>query len=381
MTVLARLRRFWLDVHLWIGVALFFPFVVLGVTGSVLTFHDELERLMSPHRYEVTAGAPASLQAILEAGRAEAPAGFVISGVRPPAHEGAPALVQARSLAQPAPGARPETRTIYVDPVTARVLDVANTRADAFGVLHQLHGSLMIPEIGRKVVGWMGWAMLASSLTGLWLWWPRNGALLKGLRWKRSPRTTSNLHHLTGFWLTIPLAILAFTGAYISFPQLSRSVVGAFVALPESRGPSGPPGGGAAPIDAPRMSVDAVAAAAREAAPDAELVAINLPTPGRDGEAPSWRVQVKRPDAEALANIGVDDATGEAKAQGAPQADQNLARWMRRLHDGTDYPMAWRVIIALAGLAPALLGVTGVVMWLRRRAARRAVRRSRVAAE
>jgi uncharacterized iron-regulated membrane protein len=378
LKALARLRRFWLDVHLWIGVALLIPFAILGVSGSVLTFHDELERLVSPHRYEVSEGAPAPLQRLIDAARPALPEGFVVTGVRPSAHEGAPVLVQARSTALTAPGVRPETRTAFVDPADARVLDVANTRADAFGVLHQLHGSLMIPENGRKVVGWMGWAMLISSLTGIWLWWPRNGALLQGLRWSRSPRTTTNLHHLSGFWISIPLAVLAFTGAYISFPQFSRSMLGVFVTLPSEgqRGPGGgPPGGGAAPIDQPQLSADAAARAALEAAPGAALVAVNLPTPGRDGDAPSWRVQIKRPDTEAFVNISVNDATGQARASGEPTPDQNVARWMRRLHDGADYPMVWRVIIALGGIAPALLGVTGIVMWLRRRAARRAIRR------
>jgi uncharacterized iron-regulated membrane protein len=34
----------------------------------------------------------------------------------------------------------------------------------------------------------------------------------------------------------------------------------------------------------------------------------------------------------------------------------------------------WQTIIFLAGLAPAVLGVTGFVMWLRRRARQRALR-------
>jgi LPXTG-motif cell wall-anchored protein len=43
---------------------------------------------------------------------------------------------------------------------------------------------------------------------------------------------------------------------------------------------------------------------------------------------------------------------------------------MRQVHDGTDTGPVWQWIITLAGLAPAVLGVSGVVMWLRRRARR-----------
>ena len=40
---------------------------------------------------------------------------------------------------------------------------------------------------------------------------------------------------------------------------------------------------------------------------------------------------------------------------------------MRRIHDGTDMGALWQVIIFLGGVIPALLGVTGVIMWWRAR--------------
>lgn len=380
MTLLARLRRFWLDVHLWLGVGLFIPVVIIGLTGSALVWHDALDRVFHPARYELSAGALLPLDAHLASARAALPEGFVATAVRPPAEESDPVTVSARASARPPEGQRPETRTVWLDPATARVLDIANTRADAFGIMHVLHGSLMIPENGRKIVGWIGWAMLISSLTGIWLWWPRNGKVVKALRWRRSPRTTSNLHHLVGFWLAIPLAVLSLTGVYISFPQMSRSVLAVFVEVPE-RGGGGPrgggPGGGPPPLETPNLSVEAAASAAMRAAPSAELIAVNLPSPGRDGAAAEWRVQVRLPDAEANSNIVVNDESGEANLadRGGPSVDQNVARLMRRIHDGVEMGLFWQIIIFLGGVAPALLGVTGIVMWLRRRAARRAILR------
>jgi uncharacterized iron-regulated membrane protein len=383
MSVLARLRRFWLDVHLWIGVGLLIPFAIIGVTGSLLVWHDPLERLLEPHRYEVSEGPSLPLAQQIESARAALDENFVVTGVRPPEEAGDPVTVQARKKGRPPEGQRPETRTLWLDPATAEVLDIANTRASAFGIMHTLHGSLMIPENGRKIVGYIGWAMLVSSLTGLWLWWPRNGAFLKGLRWKRGPRTTFNLHHFMGFWLCIPLAVLSLTGVYISFPQESRAVLGVFVELPaqEGRGPGGgggPGGGNAPPLEQTNLTPDAASAAALAAAPGATLIAVNLPSAGRDGDAPSWRVQVRAPGAEANSTINVDDETGEARAGrggGAPSTDQNVARLMRRIHDGVDMGVFWQTIVFLGGWAPFVLGITGIIMWLRRRAARRAIKR------
>ena len=82
-------------------------------------------------------------------------------------------------------------------------------RSSFFGFLHVFHENLTIPEYsGRQIVGWVGVGMLIMSLTGLWLWWPRGSDLLRALRWKRSTRFTFNLHHLLGFWISIPLAVV-----------------------------------------------------------------------------------------------------------------------------------------------------------------------------
>ena len=108
---------------------------------------------------------------------------------------------------------------------------------------------------------------------------------------------------------------------------------------------------------------------AQAEAPDAPITSLSTPT---RGEEPAWRVEFK-----GSSPVRVVDATGEVRAgrePGAgPGAPDPTSRWMRRIHDGADMGLAWRLIITLAGIAPAVLGVTGVIMWLRRRARRRAI--------
>jgi uncharacterized iron-regulated membrane protein len=48
---------------------------------------------------------------------------------------------------------------------------------------------------------------------------------------------------------------------------------------------------------------------------------------------------------------------------------------MRTIHDAQDAPWLWQLLVFLTGVAPALLGVTGTVMWLRRRSRRAHLRR------
>lgn len=379
MSFTARLRRFWLDVHLWLGAGLAIAIIPLALSGAVLVFHDELERWLAPQRFAVSDGPALQPSRFIEAARGALPENFAPTQVRMPEEAGAPVTVSARARGRPQPGQRPETRTVFLDPATARVLDVANTRAGFFGIMHVVHGSLMIPEIGRKVVGWIGWAMFFSCVTGIWLWWPRNNALLAALRWRRSPSTNYNLHHLVGFWIAIPLAVLCLTGVYISFPQTARSWTAQVMPMsPQRGGPGGGgPGGGGQPLARTQTSADAALVAALALVPNGELASVALPTRGREGPPPSWRIGVRAPGAEDPVTINVEDATGEARPPDAREMlpGDGVPRLMRRIHDGVGLPLVWRWIVFIGGVAPALLAVTGIVMWLRRRAKRRAVKR------
>lgn len=385
-SLLGRLRRFWMDVHLWIGVGLFVLLVPLGLSGSWLVFQDSFDKWTHPARYAVSQSAevvPAS--ALLDAARAAFGQKAVPAQLRMPEHDGDPVTIQGRVGGKTPPGARPKTLTAFLDPATGKVLDVADTGASFSGTMHRLHGNLLVttPGLGRKIVGWLGWAMSVSCLTGLWLWWPRNGRVLKALRWRRSPSVFNNLHHMVGFWILVPLLILSLTGVYISFPQTARALFGQAPAA----APGDPRGGQKAgqsqrrvqppPLADTRLTIDEAVEAAQAGMPG-ELAAVTLPT---QGKAAVWQVALRMEGEERPMTVRVDDATGEVlqgrgpggREGGGPQADP-LSRLMRQIHDGDDTGPIWKTVIFLAGLAPAVLGVSGTVMWLSRRRRRKLIR-------
>ena len=76
--------------------------------------------------------------------------------------------------------------------------------------------------------------------------------------------------------------------------------------------------------------------------------------------------------------LQVEDASGRiAAARGDDR--QRTRSFYRRLHDGTGMGLFWQIIIFLGGLAPAVLGVTGILMWLRTRTWRTEVARRKAA--
>ena len=353
-------RALWRNIHLWVGLSLFLVFASLGVSGSLLVWDDAIDQAQHPNRYEVSRGSLPPGDYLAAASKAFA-GRATPAQIRLPQEYGQPVTVMGYQPVPPKPGQRPPSLTAWIDPGAGRVLDVADPRQDFRGIIHRLHGNLMLPQNGRPVVGWLGLAMLVSSITGLIIWRPRAG-FLRGLRWNRSPSTFSNLHHLTGVIVCIPLALLSFSGAWIAFPNLFGSPAGARAQRDGGRGQFSPP------IAQPHTGIAAALAAARAAAPPgARVTSITLPT---DGRRPVWRIQFGA--GEHAATVRVDDAKGEFRAGrgrdgGVGGTRDPFARLMRGVHDGSALGVVWKVIIALTGLAPTILGVTGAVIWSTRK--------------
>jgi uncharacterized iron-regulated membrane protein len=351
-----QLRGAWLQVHKWIGLSLAFIIIPLSVSGALLVWDEPVDRVLNPGRYRVS-GAPAlDPSAYASAAQSAVGANNPISSLRYP--DGASGPVVATATRASEGGGRPERTNVWLDPATGAVLDVASANAGAIRLLHRLHGSLLVPGWGRTIVGAVGVAMFFSCLTGIWLWWPLKGSLVRGLRWRRRNATSANLHHAMGFWVLLPLAMLSFTGAWISFPQL----FGRF----ETKPAAAPDRGRAAramPLVQTRTSVDAALAAALPLAASGRLATIGWPT----DRAREWKVAFA--SQTGTAEVTVDDATGVATPPRAPRPE-TTARLMRRLHDGTGMGPVWQTLIFLGGIIPALLAVTGIMMWLRVRSAR-----------
>ena len=190
------------------------------------------------------------------------------------------------------------------------------------------------------------------------------------------PSTNGNLHHQTGFWIVIPLAVLSFTGAWISFPAFFASLSG------DPAGPSGAERArrmAAAPlVETSIPAEEAVRIASAHAT--GPLTLVTWPT-DRTAE---WKVSYARDGGPA--EVAVDDATREITPPSPPRPE-TTARLMRRIHDGTGMGLVWQIIIFIGGIIPALLAITGILMWWngqRRKVemtARRASRQQPVPAE
>lgn len=354
------MRRAWFQVHKWIGLILAILIIPLSVSGAALVWDHALDKIVNPTRYAVTTGPALSPDAYVAAAAMALKHGERIAMLTMP-DDGGPVIVSAAAAGTAPRRPGPPQRTmVYLDPPTARVIEVSASNGGLVRFLHVLHGSLQIPGVGRSIVGWIGVFMMVSCFTGLWLWWPTVGRWARGLRYKRHRNTDTNLHYLFGFWVALPLFVLSLTGAWISFPQFFGKISGEAARPRGGGGPDRAAMARAKPLVKPAQPLDVAIGKARKFAGGGDLHSVAWPT---DLTA-DWTVTF---DAKgAPLGVKVADDTGGATA--APARQQGgVARWMRRIHDGTDMGALWQVIIFIGGILPAVLAVTGVIMWWRAR--------------
>jgi len=192
----------------------------VGLTGSVLIYDQEIDALLNPQRYAVSGNDLLAPAAYISKAR-EALAGKAQPvNLRFPDQPGAPVMVTGRAGGQG--GERPTIVRVYLDPPTARVLDAGGGGFVAWA--HNFHESLTLRQYaGREIVGAVGIAMLISSLSGIYLWWPGRGRLRAGLTTRRGFTLSRNIHYLVGFYGSLMLAMLSFTGIYLAYPDFGRN--------------------------------------------------------------------------------------------------------------------------------------------------------------
>lgn len=378
-----RLRHWVRRFHLWLGLGLGGLLVLLGLTGSILAFYPELDALLHPE-IRVEGTAPPDWDRALATVRAayphkDGPWRFEVTG--------APGAIPARYYDPPErAGHAFRPMMVWLSPDGGTVLRRDYWGEYAMTFIYDLHYRLLLGATGGAVLGWLGFALLALLLSGLWAWWPRgwNGrSWSKALRVRRGAppkRALRDWHKLTGLSGFAFLTILTVTGIMLELPDESdaalRTIGLAVDHPPHVHAPV------AEDVTAPVIPPSKAIATAMAQLPGARLAWIE--TPPASGGTYRLRMQVPGDPSFRFPHsfVWVDGTSGVASAvrdarSGA--AGTKVTNWVHPLHDGSAGGLAGRVLVALSGLLPLMLFITGWLRWRARRNHTPAVRRASAA--
>jgi uncharacterized iron-regulated membrane protein len=221
-------RKVWLNVHLWLGLTAGFVLSLTGLSGSFLVLYGPaLGMEVGRHLFDVDGPPPhraAVDQWIANAYRSYGDVGTIDFVMGPGFGHGGGNAVNLGSkdsggkhlivTVNPNNGVA-LGKFVWEDTYTAKIL--------------RFHARLSSSLAGgSEVVALLGVALIISMITGLYLWWPRNGNWYVALTFKRrahSRRRLLDLHNLFVVYLYVPLFIIAVTGVYLIKPNWIDPIV------------------------------------------------------------------------------------------------------------------------------------------------------------
>ena len=347
------MRRLIVKIHLLIALIGGVFIVVLGLTGSVIAFEPELDRLLhSDISYVKPGGKSLSLAEIGGAVSRKYPGEPIVAYLPSQSSDFATEVILSRGI-------------VAVNPYSGEILGL-RTRGQSFlGFVRALHIRLATGVLGRGIVKWSSVALLFAMLSGLYLWWPRKVTRIRGRRW-----TTLfwwDLHNVIGAFSLIPLLALTATGIVIGFENQFGHLLDGL--------------GGTSRIDPVRVNViQQPAVRGHEITPDQALAVVSASFPAiavRRVQMPEfggiYRVSFAH---RSRFNIGGGDSVA-IDAYSAEIVAENLSRnsSLRErflivngaIHTGSILGTTTKIVAAAACLTIPVQAMSGLLLWLRRR--------------
>lgn len=369
-------KQVWFQLHWFIGITAGTVLVIIGLSGATLAFKDELLDVMNPGVRHVPVETRAPLTPAQLSNIAAAEHGQRVASIAMYAQAGtAPRLFFA-----PKNGQRRGV-SIYVHPYTGAT-QPALAGAEFFEWTESLHRWLLLPrDPGRQVAGALALCLLGLALSGLYLRWPR-----RPLDWRtwltfdpalKGRSFLWNLHAVAGTWCLVVYVALTLTGIYWSY-DVVRDNIDAWAGKPPrmAQAPLKKSGG---KEKEPAADISLAWTSFQQHAAGWTLASVRLPT--RAGEAVQFTwLASDAPHERARSRMSIAPADGtvtENEPYGQQGLGARLVNIIYPLHMGTYFGLPGRIIVTLASLGLPLFAITGWMLYLGRRKAKRAVQAQR----
>lgn len=414
------MRHIFVFLHRYVGLAMAGFLLLNGITGALLVWYHELDSTVNPSLYE--APAPSALArpidpfTLRERVQAHVP-GALVTSVPLQIEPGLALSFRAKGAADPVTKQPAEIANdeFFVNPYTGEVQGARRWGAISQGginlmpFVYRLHRSLALNTIGTYVFGIVALLWTLDCFVGAYLTFPLGAGSRRVLartpqpltrrekgergwwaRWRPSwtvrwyggsYKRTFDLHRAFGLWVWAILFVLAWSGVAFNLNnQVYRPVMGTLFGFQDSKAKL--PKRAADQLvpdiawrDAHRLARQHMARfAAAHGFSVLEEAYLNY-----DPSQAVYRYSVKSSrdigQRSSGTQIYFDANTGTVLSRRLPTgeaAGDTFTTWITTLHRANIWGLPFRVFVCAMGLVVAMLSITGLIIWLRKRRARRA---------
>lgn len=417
------MREFWTVVHRWLGLTAALFLIVAGATGAVISWDHEIDEWLNADIMHTpgrgTLRDPLALAAAVEASDPRVEVSYMTLAME----EGHAASFLVRPKKDPATGRAHvlDYNNVFVDPVTAQITghrdskSIALSKRNLMSWLRHLHESLHMPAFwgsdrwGFWLMGGIALMWLIDSFVALYLTLPRRLAARREasasapvaatpkrswlkrwqpswmVRWRSGGyKLNFDLHRAGGLWVWAIIIVISFTSFslnlyrevfYPVMSQISKTTPGPYETIKPA--PFGS-------FIEPKISFASAIAIARA---EGQRQGFEFAPGGiwYGGDFPFYNISFFDPADEmgtggmGMSNIYVSADNGEVLGMYRPwhgSAADVFVQLQLPLHSGRILGMTGRIMMSLMGVFVVMLSITGIVIWERKRRARKATARS-----
>jgi uncharacterized iron-regulated membrane protein len=366
------LKRAWVrSAHRYVGLAIALWVVLAGLTGSVLSFHREIDQWLNPALFEVREPGRVMPTARWNDVLADIPVAGSLSWIDFPVTTRSPVAVAHFTTPDGAVDA-------YVDPSTGTLNGLRDPEATGLSrlaivrTIYRLHSELLLGPVGLTIVGVLGLVLILMTVMGVYLWYPRGRGKSYPFRFvprSRGIRLAYEGHRVGGIYAVVPLVLMAISGASFAFPDAYAAMLGTGTTAPKV---APAPAASFTPAAWPGL-VDQVS----RAYPDATIPGI---VPAADGKAHAIFLRFPGEfNSYGSSRIVIDGTTGRVVDRViAPDHPINhrAMELLFPLHSGEVAGPVGRALVLALGLLLVAVVVAALAVWAKRTLLRKPSKRS-----
>lgn len=347
--------------HTYLGIIAGAIIAFVGLTGSILVFQDEIDRALNKELFEVAAQKRKlgfdELVPLVKKNHPNLKFDYISTGKNNSPFEAYTLL-----------NFKTEEQT-FINPYTGEISGKRLYSSSFIRVVTELHRTLLVPVVGRYIVGFAALSLLILTVSGLRLWLPKKWKQLKSVLTvkfsAKAKRQNYDWHNVLGIYSAPVVFTLSLTGFCITFSSLVVPLLFIFA----GKSPTGVAKllgvKSAYHVNAKPLPLSSIVKTVEQKMPSARLAGLAMPV----DKYGTYRLDIlsgQLPVEGQREMLIVDQYTGKVLLNSRtdfPNVGNAYLGWLTPIHYGSFGGRPTQILALIGGLIPLALFITGFIIW------------------